>query len=267
MNELEQHSCLFLSKDKEEAKLGKKRAKYLQKLWDERETMTDAERKAIVSQMMSEGIKPPTFMPSSSTKRGKELSSKEMEKDELKETISMYKNLIDGTTDDLKKATPGTDKYARLTALVDVWENKVNKATERLKELDEDKVKHASEITLEHHGILGQKHGVRNGPPYPLSRAKHNKVVKSAGSDSLARDLSDDDLRKVIERLRLEAQYRELTKVPKKKKSAASKIIEESAQKAVKDVTSQTMKYVLGTAINQVSGRKIISLKEEKRNK
>lgn len=31
---------------------------------------------------------------------------------------------------------------------------------------------------LYHHGIKGQQWGVRNGPPYPLSRVDHNKVVK-----------------------------------------------------------------------------------------
>lgn len=30
---------------------------------------------------------------------------------------------------------------------------------------------------LYHHGIKGQQWGVRNGPPYPLSRSEHNKVV------------------------------------------------------------------------------------------
>lgn len=33
---------------------------------------------------------------------------------------------------------------------------------------------------LEHHGIDGMHWGERNGPPYPLSREKHNKVVRSA---------------------------------------------------------------------------------------
>ena len=34
---------------------------------------------------------------------------------------------------------------------------------------------------LYHHGIKGQKHGVRNGPPYPLSEklSKHIKTLKS----------------------------------------------------------------------------------------
>lgn len=34
---------------------------------------------------------------------------------------------------------------------------------------------------LEHHGILGQKHGVRNGPPYPLSAGAHSAAEKKAG--------------------------------------------------------------------------------------
>ena len=41
----------------------------------------------------------------------------------------------------------------------------------RLYEFDYDKPE-LSEETLEHHGIKGQKWGVRNGPPYPLSRGK-----------------------------------------------------------------------------------------------
>lgn len=32
---------------------------------------------------------------------------------------------------------------------------------------------------LEHHGIKGMKHGVRNGPPYPLDRGKGGQVTKT----------------------------------------------------------------------------------------
>jgi len=39
---------------------------------------------------------------------------------------------------------------------------------------------------LEHHGILGQKWGKRNGPPYPLSASDHSSSEKKAGwKDSL----------------------------------------------------------------------------------
>lgn len=38
-----------------------------------------------------------------------------------------------------------------------------------------------STYELYHHGILGQKHGVRNGPPYPLAENVHSASEKKAG--------------------------------------------------------------------------------------
>lgn len=39
---------------------------------------------------------------------------------------------------------------------------------------------------LAHHGILGQKYGVRNGPPYPLDAKAHSAAERKAGwKDSL----------------------------------------------------------------------------------
>lgn len=37
---------------------------------------------------------------------------------------------------------------------------------------------------LEHHGIPRQKWGVKNGPPYPLDRKTHNRVVKGTSGKS-----------------------------------------------------------------------------------
>ncbi len=34
---------------------------------------------------------------------------------------------------------------------------------------------------LSHHGIKGQKWGVRNGPPYPLGPSQHSTASKSSG--------------------------------------------------------------------------------------
>ena len=36
-------------------------------------------------------------------------------------------------------------------------------------------------LELYHHGILGMKHGKRNGPPYPLSRGAHSAAERRAG--------------------------------------------------------------------------------------
>lgn len=38
---------------------------------------------------------------------------------------------------------------------------------------------------LAHHGILGQKWGVQNGPPYPLDQQTHNKVIKQQADNNL----------------------------------------------------------------------------------
>ena len=36
------------------------------------------------------------------------------------------------------------------------------------------------DILMNHHGILGQKHGVKNGPPYPLEEGDHSSSEESA---------------------------------------------------------------------------------------
>lgn len=55
---------------------------------------------------------------------------------------------------------------------------------------------------LSHHGIKGQRWGVTNGPPYPLSYGDHNASEKSAGwQTSLKRHLSDRKLKKLERRL------------------------------------------------------------------
>lgn len=61
---------------------------------------------------------------------------------------------------------------------------------------------------LFHHGIKGQKWGKQNGPPYPLSKEKHNKVVKKSKKEKdRIKEMSDDELQNAIERLSLENRY------------------------------------------------------------
>ncbi len=45
---------------------------------------------------------------------------------------------------------------------------------------------------LQHHGIKGQKHGVRNGPPYPLNPADHSAREKR-GERSPNSSLADNE--------------------------------------------------------------------------
>ena len=36
------------------------------------------------------------------------------------------------------------------------------------------------DVFVKHHGVLGQKHGVKNGPPYPLDEGDHSSSEESA---------------------------------------------------------------------------------------
>jgi len=60
-------------------------------------------------------------------------------------------------------------------------------------------VKLYREAYLMHHGILGQKRGVRNGPPYPLAPADHSESEKKANWEySLNRNSNEGSLLKTI---------------------------------------------------------------------
>lgn len=52
-------------------------------------------------------------------------------------------------------------------------------------------------VYLQHHGILGQKWGQRNGPPYPLGASDHSSRERKAGwRKSLGKSGSDDNAKK-----------------------------------------------------------------------
>ena len=81
---------------------------------------------------------------------------------------------------------------------------------------------------LYHHGIEGQKWGVRNGPPYPLDEGDRSAAERAAnpmpvtdknsyGGSHMGRplgDISDRELQDYVNRLNMERQYAELTREP-----------------------------------------------------
>lgn len=70
---------------------------------------------------------------------------------------------------------------------------------------------------LQHHGILGMKWGKRNGPPYPLTSSQMSSSERRQNEPKSAKDMSDEELVKSINRLRREKEYEQLTAPPPSK--------------------------------------------------
>ena len=66
---------------------------------------------------------------------------------------------------------------------------------------------------IAHHGILGQKHGVRNGPPYPLGTSDYSAREKKAG---WRKSLNEHNHRSIREIHLTEEQKTKLKKITKK---------------------------------------------------
>lgn len=96
---------------------------------------------------------------------------------------------------------------------------------------------------LYHHGILGQKHGVKNGPPYPLSEKKHNQVVRKRYKTT--DELNDEDLKKAINRMENENKYNKLVADrTRKPDSFAKKFVDKMLEKSVESASQIAVDYV-----------------------
>lgn len=117
--------------------------------------------------------------------------------------------------------------------------------------------------TLQHHGIKGQRWGIRRFQNRDGSLTSAGKKRRADDSDTdenkqqpakkkLIKDMSEDELREKINRLQLEKQYANLMKETNpppshKGRDFVMKVLEKSGE----NITTQLTTYALGTAVNK----------------
>lgn len=139
---------------------------------------------------------------------------------------------------------------------------------------------------LYHHGILGMKWGVRrfqnkdgsltsagkrhmeqNSKAKPGSN-NNKKKGHNTNKGKNIKVLSDDELRKRINRLELEKRYEALSKTEQKAKMFDGKrFVTQVLGNSGKVVATQLSTYVMGTLVNKVSNRNIVNLRNDKKDK
>lgn len=125
---------------------------------------------------------------------------------------------------------------------------------------------------LYHHGVKGMKWGVRKTPVRSSSGAtrkrksnalslfkkkKATRKVSSANSSPAKtksiKDMSDDELRKKVERVRLEQQYQQLDpKTVSRGKRITKRVMDDIIVPAAVDVGKQVAKSIMANVTNKV---------------
>ena len=127
--------------------------------------------------------------------------------------------------------------------------------------LSDENVEALSEI-LEHHGIDGQKWGVRNGPPYPLERGKGKRAsVKEKARIILsdADDLTLDELRYLVSKLELEEKLTRMSAEEKKQgKNYVVKGLEKFGDTLVSVAVPAATTYAFKKIIENVGGEDMV---------
>lgn len=115
---------------------------------------------------------------------------------------------------------------------------------------------------LYHYGVLGMKWGARKAS----IKSKNTKRTEKRKNE--IKSLSNDEIKKRIDRLLLEKQYTQLKNETSnsrsnKNKDFAKSIIEISG----KNIATQLTTYAMGTAVNKIAGKEIVNPKKGQKDK
>lgn len=118
------------------------------------------------------------------------------------------------------------------------------------------------EEILKHHGIDGQKWGVRNGPPYPLERGKGKRASVKEKARIILRDADDltlDELRYLVSKLELEEKLTRMSADEKKQgKSYVTKGLEKFGDTIVSVAVPAATTYAFKKIIENVGGEDMV---------
>lgn len=119
------------------------------------------------------------------------------------------------------------------------------------------------EEILKHHGIDGQKWGVRNGPPYPLERGKGKRTSVKEKARIILRDADDltlDELRYLVSKLELEEKLTRMSADEKKQgKSYVTKGLEKFGDTIVSVAVPAATTYAFKKIVENVGGEDMAS--------